>query len=180
LLKPAKQKKCKTCGDKFTPFNSMQKTCPTAKCAVPHGKKLQQKEHKATTRAMKKAMNDKDRGYWIKKAQTAFNAYVRERDKGLPCISCGLHHTGQYHAGHYLSTGAHPELRFHPLNNNKQCAPCNNHLSGNQIRYRARLIEKIGLSAVEWLEGAHNAQKWTIDDLKEIEHHYKDLKKSLS
>ena len=173
-----KPKKCKCCGELFQPFNSMAKAC-SVKCAMELGQAANKKKYKADTRKLRQAMNDKDRSYWIKKAQAAFNAYVRERDKHLPCISCGLHHTGQYHAGHYLSTGAHPELRFHPLNNNKQCAPCNNHLSGNQIRYRQRLIEKIGLSAVEWLEGAQKAQKWTIDDLKEIAKYYRDLRKSL-
>ena len=176
MLKPKRKKKCRHCGEYFQPANSMAIAC-SLECSIKLAPDISKKRYKETTRKAKKKMLDNDRSHWIKKAQAAFNAYVRERDKYLPCISCGLHHTGQYHAGHYLSTGAHPELRFHPLNNNKQCAPCNNHLSGNQIRYRARLIEKIGLSAVEWLEAAHNAQKWTIDDLKEIEQYYKDQKK---
>lgn len=163
----------------FTPFSTLARTCGNIQCAIDDGKTIQKKEYKAVTRASKKKFLDNDRSHWIKKAQTAFNAYVRERDKHLPCISCGLHHTGQYHAGHYLSTGAHPELRFHPFNNNKQCAPCNNHLSGNQIRYRARLIEKIGQSAVDWLEGAHKPQKWSIEDLKEIAKYYDTIRKSL-
>jgi len=179
MLKPKRQKSCKVCKDKFTPSNSMQRTC-SVKCAIEDGKGIQKKEYKATTKKAKKKMLDNDRGHWVKKSQAAFNAYVRERDKHLPCISCGLHHAGQYHAGHYLSTGAHPELRFHPFNNNKQCAPCNNHLSGNQIRYRVRLIEKIGIYNLEWLEGAHKHQKWTVEDLKEIESYYKELRKRVT
>lgn len=32
------------------------------------------------------------RGDYIKKAQTAFNAFIRERDEGKPCPSCGTYH----------------------------------------------------------------------------------------
>jgi hypothetical protein len=71
-------------------------------------------------------------------------------------------------AGHYLSTGASPELRYEPLNVHKQCEHCNSYLSGNIAKYRPRLIEKIGLKAVEWLESKHEPQKYTIDSLKAL------------
>ena len=108
----------------------------------------------------------KSRSDWLKEAQTVFNQWIRLRDEKEPCISCKRFHTGQYHAGHYLSTGAHPELRFEPLNVWKQCQPCNTHLSGNLINYRKSLIEKIGINKVEWLEGHHEFKKNTIDDFK--------------
>ena len=62
--------------------------------------------------------------------------------------------------------GAAPELRFNLLNIHKQCAPCNNHKSGNAIEYRIRLVAKIGLDAVEWLEGKHEPLKLTVDEIK--------------
>ena len=37
-----------------------------------------------------------------------------ERDFDKPCVSCGNYHQGQWHAGHYLTVGARPELRFEP------------------------------------------------------------------
>jgi hypothetical protein len=113
------------------------------------------------------------RSDWLKKAQTAVNAWVRARDSDLPCISCQRYHQGQYHAGHYRSVGACPELRFEPSNIHKQCAPCNNHLSGNIVAYRPRLIEKIGLERLEWIEGKHGAKKYTMDELKAITRDYK-------
>jgi hypothetical protein len=114
----------------------------------------------------------KPRADWMKEAQQAFNTYVRLRDAALPCVSCGRDHQGQWHAGHYLSTGARPELRFEPDNVHKQCQPCNTHLHGNLVLYRLALIEKIGLERVEWLEGPREPQKWTIDDLKAIKAEY--------
>ena len=74
-----------------------------------------------------------------------------------------------------MSTGARPELRFEPLNVNKQCSACNNHLSGNIVEYRKALINKIGLEHLEWLEGPHEPKKYTVDDLREIKQHYTKL-----
>ena len=138
------------------------------------------KVRKAKTKTLKAKILDEDRSHWIKKAQTAFNKYVRQRDAEEPCISCGRFHNGQYHAGHYKSVGSSPELRFNELNNHKQCAPCNNHLSGNIVNYRPRLIEKIGLDKVEWLEGPHKPAKLSIDDIKAIEKKYKAKLKELA
>ena len=180
-IKPKRKRKCKHCGDMFEPFNSMQATCTKIECCVTYGKKLHKKQYKAETKELKKKQKDNDRSYWLDKAQKSCNAYIRERDKNQPCISCGTTNPDiQYCAGHYKTRGAHPELRFHPLNIHKQCNhSCNLKLSGNIQGYRTRLIEKIGLSAVEWLEGAHKAQKFTINDLKEIDLYYRDLRKSL-
>jgi hypothetical protein len=115
----------------------------------------------------------KPRAKWMREAQAAFNAWIRQRDKDLPCISCGRHHQGQWHAGHYLSTGARPELRFDERNVHKQCSACNTHLSGNLVLFRAGLIAKLGLESVEWLEGPHEPRKYTIEDLRQIRDDYR-------
>ena len=111
--------------------------------------------------------------------QTWCNKYIRLRDADQPCISCGKHHQGQYHAGHYLSVGSHPELRFDERNIYKQCAPCNNHLSGNLINYRKRLVELKGQELVDWLEGPHEPLKLTIDDCKALINMFKTKIKEL-
>lgn len=121
----------------------------------------------------------KSRSDWLREAQTSFNAFIRARDADLPCISCGRHHTGQYHAGHYLSVGARPELRFCEANVHKQCSACNNYLSGNIVLYRIALIEKIGQEMVDYLEGPHAAKKYTIEQLKAIKMNYSAWTKEL-
>lgn len=158
-------KKCKICKKPFTPWNTLQRTCSPA-CAIEDGKKQQEREFKKETKQLKEKV--KSRSEWMREAQSAFNRWVRARDADDPCISCGRYHQGQYHAGHYMSVGAHPELRFIPYNNHKQDAPCNTHLSGNLIEYRKRLIVKVGIEVVEWLEGPHPQRKYSIEDLKEI------------
>ncbi len=48
-----------------------------------------------------------------REAQAAFNAFIRARDKGKPCICCGLPLSagdvgGAYDCGHYRSVGSAP------------------------------------------------------------------------
>ena len=135
------------------------------------------KVERASIKACKEAI--KSKADWAREAQTAFNAWIRARDEGLPCISCGRHHQGQWHAGHYLSTGARPELRYTESNVHRQCAPCNTHLSGNAVLYRIGLINRIGADAVEWLEGPHELPKWTADDYRAIRDTYRQKLKEM-
>lgn len=168
--------KCKVCRTSFEKRSMAHITCSPA-CALELAAAAREKKAKADYRARKEAV--KSRADWLKEAQDAVNAYVRERDAALPCISCGRHHQGQYHAGHYLSRGARPELRFNLDNIHKQCAPCNNHLSGNAVLYRVGLIAKIGLERVEALEGPQEPAKYTIDDAKAIKALYRAKLKEL-
>lgn len=184
-VKEPKQKKCKSkgCGVLFTPTRPMQTVC-SVMCAVLDARiKREQAETKKRQEQRRKDREARDklktRADWLKEAQAAFNAYIRARDADQPCISCGRHHTGQWHAGHYLSRGARPELAMHPDNCHKQCAPCNTHLSGNLVLYRVNLINKIGLDRVEWLEGPHEPLKLTVTDIKAIRDKYRALAKQL-
>lgn len=148
-------------------------------CATSYAFKNKEKGRKIKHAEQKKKLNDNDKRLRAKEAEKAFNAYIRERDKDDPCISCQRQHEGQYHAGHYKSKGAHPELRFEELNCHKQCSACNNYLSGNISNYRPNLINKIGQERVEWLEQEHKAKKYTCDELKKIELKYKGKLKKL-
>ena len=172
-----KTKKCKHCRELFTPFSSMAKAC-SVPCALALGKTEKVKEFNRVTREKKKAI--KSRGDWLKEAQTAFNGYIRARDNMLPCISCDRHHSGQYHAGHYRTVGAHPELRFNENNCHKQCAPCNNHKSGNIVEYRINLVRRIGVDAINTLEGPHSPKKYTIDEIKAIKAKYNLMYKNIT
>ena len=115
-----------------------------------------------------------------REAQQALNRWiVHVRDKDRPCISCGRHHEGAWHAGHYLSRGAAPQHALNPLNVWKQCAPCNTYLHGNQAAYRAQLVLEIGHAAVEALEQDNAPRKWTRDELVAIRDEYRQKLKNL-
>jgi hypothetical protein len=162
--------KCKICRTEFVKRSISHKVCGKVECAVEFAQREREKQERKELRQRKERI--KSIAELTKEAQVPFNKFIRLRDANDPCISCGRHHQGQYHAGHYLSTGARPELRFDEANCHKQCAPCNNHLSGNISLYRVALIKKIGLAEVERLEGPQQPKKYTAEELREIKREY--------
>jgi len=152
------------------------------------------KAEKKQDHANRKKLRESSKKWMMNKTKEICHKYIRTRDKDQPCISCGLYEgeidsTGWDHlwdAGHFLSRGSHPELRFEELNINKQCVKCNTapNLSGQSRTvkevYRESLIRKIGIEKVEWLEGPHPIPTRTLDDLKEIQEFYKLKTKELN
>lgn len=178
-----KPKKCRICRCTFTPISSMAIAC-SVQCAIEHSRKVAAQKEARVKREDRKSLREslekaKTRGTHLKELQSAFNAWIRLRDAGKPCISCGRHHKGQLHAGHYRSVGSEPSLRFEPDNCHLQCAPCNTHLSGNLIPYRANLIRKIGIERVEWLESKHEPRKYTLQEILEMKAFYRKLVREL-
>ena len=162
-----KKKKCKECRKPFQPFNSMTKAC-SVKCALALVNKEKERKFNAETRKLKAKV--KTKGQWLREAQAAFNAFVRVRDQGEPCISCDKPDNGQHqrHASHFRSVGAAPHLRFNLLNVHASCSTCNNHLSGNLIEYVARLPAKIGQSNTDWLMHANFEKRYDIEYARRV------------
>lgn len=180
---PSKQPKPKTCKNpdcraSFVPHRLGQAVC-SPKCALAIVEVQKAKEKKSLAQAGRRDIKVrkealKTRADHLKDTQHAFNAWIRQRDAGQPCISCGTTADVQYCAGHYRTTAAAPELRFEPLNVNLQCnRNCNMGKSGNLLGYRPGLIEKIGIEAVEWLEGPHEPKKYTVEELKAMAAEYR-------
>jgi hypothetical protein len=172
-MKQQKQKKCKNCKQPFTPIRStLEKYCKESECVrvwVSIEKEKAWKKTKAEKKAELMTVQD-----YIKIAQVTFNKYIRLRDKDYTCISCGKELGAKFDAGHYLNANNHWNVRFNELNVNGQCVYCNQHLHGNLIEYRKRLIKLIGVESVEWLEEhAKKTRKFTIEELKEIIETYK-------
>ena len=144
-------------------------------CVVQHGKKGARVASDKRKRQTLTQLRDKVKtaSEWRVEAQTAFNAYVRHRDRDLPCISCdsiGEHDGlgGYWDAGHYRSRGAAKHLSFHLHNCHKQCHKCNRYLSGNIVEYRKRLIMNIGLERVDKLENNNDIVRHDIAYLKRV------------
>lgn len=138
--------------------------------------KAQRKEDKERRESLK------TRSDYLKEAQKAANQYVRLRDEkaGLPCISCGRFHGGQWHCGHYRSVGSAPHLRFDTERNlARQCQPCNTHLHGNLVNYRLGLLGRIGPENVAALEADQTPRHYSIDDLKSMIKEYKEKSRIL-
>ena len=163
-----KAKRCKVCGLIFQPRASTQVVC-SWQCAAAFTAKEKEKRDRQEYRQKKQEL--KSRRDWLNDAQVVFNRYIRERDKGLPCVSCGRK-TDNPQAGHYRSVGAAPQHRFCEDNVWAQCVSCNMHKSGNAIEYRINLIKRIGTERVEWLENNNDVVKWTIEQAKQIKELY--------
>lgn len=183
--KQPRPKKCKNpeCGEKFVAQRMGQAVC-SPKCGLAIKDVNQTKARKALADVGRKELQAakervKPKGQYMREAQAAFNSWVRARDAAQPCISCGRHHDGKYDAGHYRTVGSNPALRFHPDNCHKQCVPCNQHKSGDIVNYRMSLVLRIGQDKVDWLEGPHEPQRYTIDDLKQIKAEYRAKLKQL-
>lgn len=194
MVKIPKRRSCKVCKKSFKPKTLYEWWCnekhkdeliPKLAAESRH-RRLQKAEQRKKDEAQQERRNLKvrklavqPRSYWIKQAQQAVNSYVRERDRDLPCVSCGTMTAAQFDAGHYRTTAAAPQLRFDPRQIWKQCSVCNQHKSGNIPPYRIELIKRIGLAEVESIEGNHDRHRWTIEECKAIKAEYQEKLKQL-
>lgn len=186
-----KPRKCavKSCRREYVPYSSMVKWC-SFECGAILAQQLA--EAKRLKEARKQRAEDKKKREAMatipelkKRAQKAFNAFIRERDKGMPCICCGKWPQsdsltgGDFDAGHYRSTGSADHLRFNENNCHAQLKACNRYGAGRAVDYRIGLIRRIGLTAVEALEADNQVIKWNREMLLEIEATYKAKLKAL-
>ena len=178
-------RKCKApeCGEKFkvNPYKPLIPVC-SVPCAIAYQKLLKANKEAKDWKEKKivmveKLMTHKD---YLKLLQVVFNTFIRTRDKGLGCVSCGRKDVEEFHAGHYIAT-TYQFLRFNELNCWLQCSQCNTHLRGNSIPYRIELIKRIGLQEVEKLENSrHNDFKLSIPEIKDLIILYKNKIKALN
>ena len=177
---------CKACQQPFQRVRALQAVC-SFRCAA-KTVMAKKKAEKEDTRARRLTL--KTRGDWIGEAQDEFNKFIRLRDAMLGCVSCGITNPpmtagGQWDAGHWKSRGARPELRFDESNCHKQCKTCNGGSKHPRKAetvsqaYRIELIKRIGLEAVEKLEGPHPAMHYSVDDLRILKHVYRQKAKEL-
>lgn len=91
---------------------------------------------------------------WEQECRAIVQKIARLRDKDDGCISChmGANYGGNWHGSHFRPAGNNSAVQFHLWNIHKACAQCNLFKGGNIAAYRPRLVEKIGVERVEWLE----------------------------
>lgn len=191
--KPREPKKvsCKVCKAKYVKLSMSHVACSPA-CAIEWAKRQREKREReamradrVVDRAKREAM--KSYGQLVAEAQTAFNAYIRTRDvlAGHGCIDCGKPFEpqrpgGSVDAGHFISRGAAPHLRFDERNCFAQRKNCNRPGGTTREAFRAGVEKRIGLAALEALEADQSSPKWTHDDLRTIRRLYqlklKDLR----
>lgn len=177
-----KPKICKSCRKKFQPVRPIQPVCESFECRLAYANRVISKRKAKAEKDDRKAHRDakvkaKTLAEWLDDAQVWVNRYIRLRDAGDGCISCGTTNQNiQYAAGHYRTRKAASHLRFNHDNLNLQCNHhCNQQLSGNISEYRPALIRKIGIDRVEALENDNRVHRWTIEEAKSIIAEHKRL-----
>lgn len=200
------RRRCKICREWFHPRSFNEWWCSPEHGAVfgiqERDKQRQEaiqkaeKERKAEVHAERQSLKIrklavKPTSYFKAKAQQAFNEFIRTRDHDQPCISCGETnppdlHGGQWDCGHFKTVGGFPELRFVELNAHRQCKSCNGGSAkyGAKAKtvaeqYEARLIERIGQAAVDWLNGPHEMTRYRREDYIRIRDEYRAKTRAL-
>lgn len=183
-----KAKKCTVCRAAFTPAKPMQKVCGF-ECALSIAPSARAKAAKVAAikdrrETKAKLEKHKRRGDLLSEAQTAFNKFIRLRDVGQACICCGKPFEpqrpgGSVDAGHYLSRGSAPHLRFDERNVHAQRKNCNRPGGAKCDAFRAGMIARIGLTELESLECDQSLKKYTDDDLRAIKTEYAAKAKQL-
>jgi hypothetical protein len=191
--KGTKPRKCKNraCRASFVPPQPFVEFCsPDCGAVLALERLAKQKAAKAKAeRAADKAKREqrKKRTEWVADAQTAFNAFIRERDANQPCICCGAWEAtegqgGGWDAGHWISRGHASHLRFDERNVHKQRKGCNRPGGTTRAKYRVGLVDRIGEDKVRELEAIEYApaeKMWSIDECKEIIATYRAKLKAL-
>lgn len=116
----------------------------------------------------------------LKLTEAACNRYIRLRDEGKPCVSCGSDKANQ--AGHYIAVNLSSFLRFDEFNINLQCPGCNLFKHGNPVAYRIELRKRIGEFELERLERdflEKKVHKWSRQSLMDIKEYYEQKIKTL-
>lgn len=165
---PTARCKAKGCRARFVRLSKGHRAC-----SVEHARLVvaQDKAEKARkeARELKTAKDDaKPLGHWLKLTEAVVNAFVLQRDRERPCISCGTFKTVQWEAGHYRNVGSYPEIRFDLRNITKQCHRCNCDLHGNKDNYRIGYVERNGQEPMDWLEGPHPTANYTREGLAQL------------
>lgn len=169
-----------------------EQTAKAREAAKQKEAKRQRTEEKAGRQRRKARLAElRPAGYYKTQAQQAFNAFIRARDAGLPCISCGETnppdlHGGQWDCGHFKTVGANPELRFEERNAHKQCKSCNAGAGKYTAKeatvaqqYEAGLVARYGQVYVDWLNGPHKMTNYRREDFIRIRDEYRAKLKSL-
>jgi hypothetical protein len=169
MLTSTKPPRCKHCRERTDrPGKVLHDGCIEPWLAAYKAK--QERKQRAELRAKAKVERAKDRqrkeklktvSQWEDECRRVVQKIARIRDRNDGCISChvGPDYSGQWHGSHYRSVGACSNTQFLLWNIHKACAQCNLHKGGNREFYRPRLIEKIGLERVEWLDAQNNVTK---------------------
>lgn len=154
----ARIKQCKHCGSEthssLSCFNAPKK--PIKRAAI------------KTTTKKPKTVKGKTRSYYVKQLDKVFSEYIRKRDDGKGCVTCGVKKPWkEMQACHYFSRGKIP-TRWHEDNVFSGCYRCNVLLKGAYTDYAMFMFDRYGAEEMQKMyDLAHSGVKIPTSVIKE-------------
>ena len=153
--KPIKQKKCKACGDPFTPVRKglkVPKTCGNPGCDLDYAESTANKapRSKPKPKAKLKSLSALKKELWDLFSLHQKLVYSSDGE-WCNCYTCDKPikiGTTNCQGGHCLSKAANGGLYFDERSVRPQCYYCNINLGGDHYHFNERLKQEIGLD--EW------------------------------
>ncbi len=183
-MSKVRKKRCVICNELFTPqYTSLQKACSPL-----HAIQYSKLKEAAKVSSLNKLRNEKIDLETLSKAldntRIIVNKFIRMRDKGKNCISCGFPLKGVYDAGHVFSVNQHSGIRFYEPNIFGQCMQCNRYNEGEHVKAKLNAKERLTVSEYDNLEkrakiALRIPYTWTRTELKEIRKEFSNKIKQL-
>lgn len=167
---------CKVCKVKFEQKKFNVRYClQTDECIKAFNQWVKDEKEKANKRKWQKEKKElkeriKTKSDYEKDLQKEINTIVRLIDKDTFCHSTKKPLNAKFDAGHVMSCGSNPTIRFNLFNIYAQSVYANQYLSGDQINFLNVLSEVHGLEHKEYvlsLKSRYKLIKLSIKDLKE-------------
>jgi len=160
--KPLKDKKCKGCGNVFSPVRPLQAVC-SPECGYSVVQVLEKKKRQKELQVEKKDWQDykkrrspivyeKDNTYYLQNEINRLSKMIDNKFSN-PCIDCNRGYGAQQDGAHYHSVGAHSNVRFNLHNVHAARSECNQHDPYHKTRYAKGLKQRYGNDYLEMVEG---------------------------
>ena len=121
------------------------------------------------------------RSQLVKRLDSVFSQYVRLRDDGNGCVTCGDKKPWKEMQACHFYTRGRQATRWHESNVFSGCYRCNVLLKGNYINYTRYMIDRFGREFVDQLEyESLNGAKISTPELREKIAYYKGKVAELS
>lgn len=192
----AKKKKCKGLGvakdhgcmeEVFKRTLGLCENCyPAWLLNTPEGKErlekhtLKAKEPRMQIEKARAEKKDRTSLQYLKNSvMTWCHRYIKERDKGKPCVSCGQPWSSDHQAGHWKKASDYSTLKFWEFNIHNQCQGCNLMRDGNVQKYGDRITKRISPDQKKEIERMCQEEKqtdfkWDREELNDLRDYYKE------
>jgi len=166
-------KKCRRCRENPRLMGkALCKSCERAR--------LKEKAEKAQERKKLARIKHKERPAALKKKlDTLFSLYIRGRDKGKPCITCGKPWADNFQCGHFISR-RHFNTRWDERNASSQCPGCNMFEGGRQYEHGLAVDRKFGAGTADMvLQMSRIPFKQESESIKPLLEYYEEKAKEV-